>query len=270
MDLIQNNITPADGEQSVRTYCCTYYKSKLLGIETNGYLGVTNKRLIFQAVGSSTSGKSVIQSEVPIADVSGISSFKGIYFSIPSLLSAFLLTLLIAVVLTGLLSGLAMLLESYTAFQVIGWLVAIGALIGSFLVEVKSIWRPVLAGTSMAALIALGGGSILSSFSFFRGFSRSGGWLFIVAAIVLVYALVCAFWYARRPTFALAINSKGGSSTPIAISSATGMGLLNISAERSLNAEPAKDAEPMLKELGAVILDIQMLGDYGISKWTRQ
>jgi hypothetical protein len=26
----------------------------------------------------------------------------------------------------------------------------------------------------------------------------------------------------------------------------------------------------MLKELGALILDIQMLGDYGISKWTQR
>jgi hypothetical protein len=48
------------------------------------------------------------------------------------------------------------------------------------------------------------------------------------------------------------------------------MRLLTISAGRSLNAEPAKDAEQMLKELGAVILDIQTMGDYGIEKWTQE
>jgi hypothetical protein len=45
---------------------------------------------------------------------------------------------------------------------------------------------------------------------------------------------------------------------------------LNISAGKSLNAEPAEDAEEMLKELGALILDIQMLGDYGIDKWKKR
>jgi len=119
MDLIQTNITPADGEHSVRTYCCTYYKSKLLGLETNGYLGVTNKRVIFQAVGSSVSGRNVIQSEVPVADVSGISSFKGIYFSITHLLSAFLVTVFFAVLAFGLLTYLSMAVDSYDGYKVI-------------------------------------------------------------------------------------------------------------------------------------------------------
>jgi len=268
MDLIQNNITPADGEQSVRTYCCTYYKSKMLGIETNGYLGVTNKRVIFQALSTSNAGNSVIQSEVPVADVSGISSYKGIYFSILHLLGALLLTSVFASITSALLGLIAFTIESFTAFQVIGWLVAIGALVGTFLVPVKSIWRPVLAGVSMASFIVLGGGNI--GFSFFGGIDVSGSWQFILAALVLIYVLVCAFWYARRPTFSLEVNSKGGASTPINIASSTGIGLLSISAEKSLNAEPAQDADIMLKELGALILDIQMLGDYGITKWTRQ
>lgn len=265
MDLIQTNITPADGEHSVRTYCCTYYKSKLLGLETNGYLGVTNKRVIFQAVGSSVSGRNVIQSEVPVADVSGISSFKGIYFSITHLLSAFLVTVFFAVLAFGLLTYLSMAVDSYDGYKVIAWIIAIAALVGSFLVQVKSIWRPVLAGVSVAGFVSLSG----SLFSFF-GFGSSPDFTIFLAAIALIYALVCVFWYSRRPTFSLSINSKGGSSTPIAISSASGLGLLTVSAGKSLNAEPAQDAELMLKELGALILDIQMMGDYGVSKWTQR
>jgi hypothetical protein len=267
MDLIQNNITPAEGEQSVRTYCCTYYKSKLLGFETEGYLGVTNKRVIFQATGSLASNKNVIQSEVPIADISGISSFKGIYFSIPRLLGAAILTIIIGGLLTSLIGGLAILISNYTAFQVIGWLLAIFALVGSLFVPIKSIWRSVLAGVSMAAFLALGGASFIGNFSLFGGRSSAVGWQLVLAGLVAIYGLICAYWYARRPTFSLEINSKGGSSTPITISSASGFNLFNITVGKSLNAEPAKDAEEMLNELGAVILDIQMLGDYGISKW---
>lgn len=271
MDLLNTNITPADGEQSVRTYCCTYYKSKFLGIQTNGYLGVTNKRVIYQAVGSSTGEKSVIQSEVPIADVSGLTSFKGIYFSLLHLLGVILLTGIIISILIPVIGFMAVLLESYTAFQVITWLIVAAGLAGSFLVPVKSIWRPVLAGVAVAGLVALGGGQLISNFSLLGligGGRSSGGWQLILALLAAVYAFMCAFWYARRPTFALEINSKGGASTPISISSVSG--ILSISANKSLNAEPAQDAETMLKELGALILDIQMLGDYGIDKWKSQ
>jgi hypothetical protein len=271
MDLIQTNITPADGEQSVRTYCCTYYKSKFLGIQTNGYLGVTNKRVIYQATGSSTGGKSVIQSEVPIADVSGLSSFKGIYFSLLHLLGVLILSGFIVSMSTTLIGLIAVALESYSAFQFFTWVIVVGGIAGSFLVPVKSIWRPVLAGVGVAGLVALGGGSFISNFSLLGllgGRRSSGGWQLILALFAGIYALLCAFWYARRPTFALEINSKGGASTPISISSVSG--LLNISASKSLNAEPAQDAEKMLQELGALILDIQMLGDYGINKWKLQ
>jgi hypothetical protein len=265
MDLIQTNVTPADGEQSVRTYCCTYYKSKLLGIKTNGYLGVTNKRVIFQALGSSVSGKSVIQSEVPVADVSGISSFKGIYFSLMSLLGAFFATAIFVSLTVGLITTIRMAVDSYNAFKVIAWIVAIAALIGSFFLPVKSIWRPILAGVSAGAFFSLN-----VSLFFYIGFGRSPDFTIFLAAIALIYALLCVYWYSRRSTFSLSINSKGGSSTPISISSASGLGLFTVSAGKSLNAEPAEDAESMLKELGALILDIQMLGDYGISKWTQR
>ena len=268
MDLIQKSITPAEGEHSVRTYRCTHYQSKLMGVQTFGFLGVTNKRVIYQAVGQTGGSKNVIQSEVPIADISGISSFKGIYFSVLQFITAILLTILVTTIATGLIGSLAVVLESYEAFQILTWVIVAGGLAGSFLVNIKSIWRPVLAGLSAAGLLALGGGSILSSFSLFGGFGRRGGWQFFIAAIVLFYGFLCAYWYARRPTFSLEINSKGGSSTPISIASASG--IFNISVTKALKPSPAQDAEQMLKELGAVILDIQMLGDYGIEKWKMQ
>lgn len=268
MDLIEKDITPAEEEQSVRTYCCTYYKSRLLGIETNGYLGVTNKRVIYQATGSSASGRSVIQSEVPIADISGIISFKGPFFSISAMLGAIILSILLGSFTMALLTAIAVGSNSKSAVDILGWVIVAGAFFGSFYVPIKTIWRPVLVGIAAIVLTGLGGSSLLGSFSLFGiGRSSGEGWQLILAAFMNIFGLLCAFWYARRPTFALQIGSKGGASTPISISSATGLGLLNISAAKSVNAEPAKDAETMLKELGALILDIQMMGDHGIKKW---
>lgn len=271
MDLLKSNITPAEGEQSVRSYCCSYYKSKILGFQTHGYLEVTNKRIIYQARDSSTFGRNIIQSEVPVADVSGLTSFKGIYFSLLHLLGMLILTNIIVGLLTTLMGLIAVLLESYAAFQVLTWVIVAVGLGGSFLVQVKSVWRPVLASVAVAGLVALGGGSLLNNLSFMSLLGmgrRSGGWQLVLAVIAAVYALLCTFWYAKRPTISLDINSKGGSNTPISISSIRSF--LVISAKRFLNPEPAQDAEIMLEELGAVILDIQMLGDYGINKWKMQ
>jgi hypothetical protein len=263
IDLLQNhNITPAEGEQTVRTFCCTTYSSAFMGIQTNGYLGVTNKRVIYQAVGSQGADRSVLQSELPIADISGMSSFKGIYFSFIAFIGALFLTLISSAVVTSLLGSLAFILESYEAIQVISWIVVFLGFLGSFLVNVKSIGRPILVGVASAGLVALAGSSL---FNFLGGASS---WQLLLAGLMMIYAAFCCFWYARRPTFSLEIFSKGGANAAISIASASG--LLTISATKSVNPKPARDADQMLKQLGAVIMDIQMLGDYGIEKWKNQ
>lgn len=260
-DLLTQDVTPAEGESSVRTYYCTYYQSRLLGLQASGYLGVTNKRVIFHAQGTSNAGSSIIQSEVPVEDVSGISSYKGTYFSFGHLISAFVVSVVAAGLVPLIITFSAQI--DFDAVIVIGWIIAGLCFLGSFFVTRETIWKSMLVAASASALSTIGGASLLSSFFF-----RSGeGWELFLAAIVGIYALVCFFWYSRRPTFTLAINSKGGSNTPISISGASGIGIFDIAAGKALNAAPVGEAEKMLKELGAVILDVQQLGDLGIAKW---
>jgi hypothetical protein len=290
-DLLKEKITPAVGEVSVRTYYCTYYISRLLGLEAWGYLGVTNKRVIFQALGTSNAGSSVIQSELPIADVSGISSYKGTFFSFGHLAMAFIASSAVANMLLLFLGSLGTVIGaaivklsngdisgSGLGLQIIGWVLGFGCFLISLSIARNLIWRSVLAAASSVGFIIAGGGGIVGMLgSLPRTFLNqttpsyaSGGLAvisFFFAFIMAIYTIFCFVWYARRPTFSLAISSKGGSDTPIAISGASGLGLFSVSAGKALTAEPAGDAEPMLQELGAVILDIQMLGDMGIDKW---
>lgn len=289
-DLLKDKLTPAEGEVSVRTYYCTYYLSRLLGLESWGYLGVTNMRVIFQALGTSNAGNSVIQSEIPIADVSGISSYKGTFFSFRHLLTAFIATGILASMfstITILLAGaggfLATLMlsgavsSSIPILQIVGWAVGIGGFLFSLSIARESIWRSILAGIATSSFATAGSGGLLrgllsdvSAILNSSSTTGSGGLAaiaFFFGFLVGLYTLFCFIWYARRPTFSLAISSKGGSDTPIDISGASGLGLFSVSAGRALTAEPAKDAELMLQELGAVILDIQILGDMGIDKW---
>jgi len=265
MDLLAGNVVPAEGESTVRTYHCTYYREKSLGLKSGGFLGITNKRVIFQAAGDTPSGRSLIQSEVPIADVSGINSFKGTYFNFFSFLGAVLLALLVMSIIPVLLGALSYVLESYTFFKIIGWLLAIGAFIGSFFLSVKAVWRTAVVVVSAGALLSLAGIELMDVVSALFGGGGGGFWILIPILVALIYMFMCAAWYARRPTFSLEINSSGGSSTPIRISNAGGF--LNMSALNTPNALPGRDAEKMLHEIGALITDIQTLGDYGIAKW---
>lgn len=275
VDLLRGRITPAEGETTVRTYYCTYYKSRLLGLTASGYLSATNRRLIFHAQGESSAGTSVIQSEVPIADVSGISSYKGTYFNFGSLLLALLVSVFVSGLISSILPALLALLglRDYNTYLALEWILGITASIVSFFIPNKSIWRSIFAATGAAVFTVIGGLSAVTGLFgglFGNLFGRmSGGSVIalLLAFAMVIYTLACVLWYARRPTFTLAVNSKGGSSTPINISGATGIGLFDVAAGKALTAEPAEDAEPMLKELGALVLDIQTLGDYGITKW---
>lgn len=258
--MLKDSVTPAEGEVSVRAYHCTYYKSRLLGLSASGYLEVTNKRVIFQALGKSSVGVSVIHSEVPIADVSGISSYKGTYFSFGNLVTAFVVSFIAFSLVPVIITLIVQMAQDFDMLFYAGWTVALLGFGGSFVVPKQSIWRCMLVSASASALGVVGGVSLFSSRS-------SIGWPTLLGFVMAIYALVCIFWYARRPTFSLLVNSKGGSSTPINISGATGIGIFDVAAGKALTAEPAEEAEKLLKELGAVVLDVQTLGDLGISKW---
>ncbi len=289
-DLLKEKITPAEGEVSVRTYYCTYYISRLLGLEAWGYLGVTNKRVIFQALGTSNAGSSVIQSELPIADVSGISSYKGTFFSFGHIAMAIFASMVAGSMVLTIIGSLATIIGLAVAysskgdltgvgwFAVIGWILGVGCFLISLSIARNLIWRPILAAVSSTGFIIAGGGGMIGMLGNLAklflsqnnaSYASTGLAMlaFILSFLVAIYIGFCVVWYARRPTFSLAISSKGGSDTPISISGASGLGLFSVSAGKALTAEPASDAERMLQELGAVILDVQMLGDMGLSKW---
>lgn len=286
--LLEENLSPAEGESEVKSYHCTSFKSALLNLKAEGHLVVTNKRVVFHASGTSFAGKSILQSEVPIEDVSGISIYKGSYLSLMHLLGAFFLSAIIGGIANGIIAEIirsainsivnnpqSMTSDTFksvqTNIQVVLWILAIGCLVVSFFLSRKNIFRSALAGTSSLLFFELGGlASITSLVQSYMYTPQSGGdnsWILILGVLVGIYTAVCIFWYARRPTMSLTIGSKGGSSTPIAISGISSFGLYNTSASKALSAEPAEDAETLLMELGAMVMDIQVMGDLGIKRW---
>lgn len=95
-----------------------------------------------------------------------------------------------------------------------------------------------------------------------------GGFLAFVAFIFFVYRV---YLWAQEKTFSLIVNTKGNGGNVVSIAGLSPFGGGNSAASKGkgLSARPGKDSEVMLRELGAVVLDIQNMGEYGIEKWRK-
>lgn len=280
--IIPNYVAPGEGEKQIRQYHCTHLHSKLLGIKADGVLAITNKRIIFHATGSSVSGTSIIQSEIPMEDVSGISVYKGTCFSLKYVILGFAVILIFSGLFSTILSLFSIVSSSFATAM--WWLCGFGGAIGAISLsksnKYQSIGGLIFASLASASFSVLTGSSIMNTLngSFLSSYSSYGsnsnaalsGLTVLLMLASSVMGLVLLFLFAKRITMSLAIGSKGGANAPILISGMGGLGLANSAAPKALESEPTEETDQMISELGALILDIQALGDFGIAKWTNE
>lgn len=86
----------------------------------------------------------------------------------------------------------------------------------------------------------------------------------VVIILVGIYLIITSF----RKTFMLSIYSSKTSSSPISIGEGI-RSLLGNEAAYTLVSEPTPDTDRMLNELGAMVQDLQTLGDYAVTKWKK-
>ena len=276
-ELIGKHLSPAEGEVVVRTYHCTNLSPifALIGLKTDGYLTVTNKRVVYFAEGSSgyrAAGNSQLYNEVPIADVANISLSKGTRFSFLRLLCAILFGLLCGAGVTGILMALTQLNPSI--FQSPYWLrmgvflqLTAASLLAlrSMSVPRESIARFMLASSSLALLLSP------EALGYYRGLTTERvvylPGVTLLGIPLVCYSLWCLYWFMRRGYLIMAIHSKSGISSPIRVVGVSWWGRINVAASFASNMAPAVDADAMFKELGAMVTDIQTLGDHGVQKW---
>jgi hypothetical protein len=103
-----------------------------------------------------------------------------------------------------------------------------------------------------------------SIFGFALSFAASGisiFWLFLMLSLIIT--LVCIFIFCFRPNLVISIKNKMGSGEgPVDIRSGSKSGYAEVF--------PTKETEGAIREIGAVIGDIQKLGDLGIEKWVKR
>ena len=269
------NISTSDGEKEVKKYACTYLKSKIIGLQASGTLAVTNKRVIFKASGSSTGGQSIFQSETPLEDISGISVYKGTYFNIKYLVAGIVIFIIGLIVWPIIINFISF--DNEKALKIELWISAIVSSIVLFTSPNKVIFKSVLGLITFSSFCLIASPNLNNQFkgnfemlldSDRNNTNMKWVWVLAFAAIIaIIYFVVIS---CRRETMSLSIGSKGGSNTPIFIAGVSSWSVSNNAAFKAITAEPDIDAETMIKELGALILDLQHKGDYGIENWANQ
>ncbi len=270
------------GEQIVRTYECTRFKHWFRP-PTPGYLTVTNKRVIFHSSGKSLTGQSVLSTEMPLDDVSGLSMYEGLSFNWPLFLAFSVVLYIVSRIASSILPSLFFnywfVLLLVLPYAII-WLLSSNILQDNVRDRVFQTLDQVASDKFTVsrdldryrpyALILLCIGLALFAWRF--SFTLGGGavgtalsWVFLLA----VYAFIFMNFFGRQRTFSLLIGSKTMKASGIFIPGDT-LQLLSThdrTALQALGAAPSSDSSQVIKELGALLLDLQQLGDLGVEKW---
>lgn len=212
---------------------------------------VTNKRLIQRTVGRSVIGKDIGYNEYAIDDVIGINYTRGKQFS----MNDFAIICAIAIVillLGGALGLLGIVIPIILTVLAVGFLVfMLGiqkqsnnfllSLVTSFTLGtwVGSMIKNMDNGEDVAVAICIGG-----------------------ALIFLIMALVFAIRFALLPSISLVVRTKSFHTAAAAVATRR-----LFAVTRPETILPGKDCEKAIREIGAIITDVQTIGDAAVEKW---
>ena len=291
-NLFEKELASAEGETIVKTYHCSKLSPALalFGLRVNGYVVVTNRRLVYYAEGSSgfgATGNNRLYNEVPLAEVTNISMSQGTRFSLLRLIGGLFSAMIIIQSVTAVLGLIWGQLGHENPYFLRAFIFVQLAVAAYLVARVSRIERESFARILLSActlgLIAWGGQvpSLpgLSPNGVFMALGRAMrpeiippaySWVLLCLALLSGgYFLWCLYWFVRRQYFLMGVVSKSSQYPSITIAgySVFGRQILNVSGSMASNLSPSIDAEALFKELGAVIADIQATGDLGIQKW---
>ncbi|MFN5341598.1 MAG: hypothetical protein ACK5C6_03490, partial [Roseiflexaceae bacterium] len=197
-------IEAAQNEFVVKTYHASKFRSQVTNTQSDGYLHVTNKRVIFRAVASD----SVIHSEIPIDNVSGINLYHGEYRDWIRLLIFIVVIGLLMGVVTSFSVGLSFLGNSALLWGIGLLLLALTFASSNSVAEIFYSSAPIQIGEFGHGLLAASATIVFSVISQDTPIAL----IFVLLGIYLT--IRCIRTIPRKYSMSLAIISKGGSSTP--------------------------------------------------------
>jgi len=265
-------ITPCDGEVPVRQYVFSKMRFPFFRYISEGILQVTNKRIIYNLIGSSIAGQERAHSEFSIDDVAGISVEKSITLSLMS-------------ILVYLVVGIPLFAAGMMFGMIADWLNivvgAIGILVALFMYGTKhyAILHYVCAFCADVLISATFTSSIANIVKNTVNYgSSSGNNIFQDILGVISFFMIMFFIYMNivsyfkslvKNTISVVITSKSGAATPINCSQISLLSLSSGQLRALCDTESTTDTNVMIRDLGAMVMDIQKQGDYAIEKWRK-
>lgn len=274
----------SEGEFIIRSYQCSVQKSAF-SQTSDGYLQVTNKRVIYANSTKSGGSSNLLISEVPLEDVGSITSFVGKSLNIVGLLPFAILLTLVATVsgnilpefMTHWLFGFFLMVPF-----VIVWLMEKNILNqdlfdrilnnleinkeGQHIVgKPRESLRKVLRTIFLIGLV-LFVASVINNYEF----ARSLGILrFVFPLVIFGYVYISILGFNNE--FGLFVSARSASGSGLTVKSNsfnTLFGKDSITIPGKII--PAADSYTVAKELGALVLDLQETGDLAVEKWSER
>ena len=287
ISIVPDYVIPMADEVPIRQYNIASLRNLFRITRGAGYLQVTNKRVIFRADGQSVGGSAVVHHEVDIGEVSGLEAVNNHRFSITHLAIG-----LLTVVLGAALMMILTLAFTDNWFTATPGQTAINAVRENMRWAVYEIFAGRAHDISQVSLLVgliIGFGGITLFFLLRRMFWLKlillglglGGFMavaltgnlyaYILLALAVIMAVLGLVLFSIVPDLVVTVSCVSGSRINL------------VRARRSLAAffqghstasagyaeiAPTAETEAAIQELGAVINDVNNLGDAGIERWS--
>lgn len=262
--IVPDVIATNEDEIPIRQYNVAKLRSRILGKYAEGRLQLTNKRVIFRAVGTSYTGKQVLQYEFSINEIGGIEVKKSNRFSLFSLIIAFVLSIFVMAPFESFFTTLNE--SSSVASIVLGNTLALACLIPFFVLR-KKFWIKLIA--TSAGFGAANGMTSLSASAF--DFMLGKG---LLESIGVVPFILCSFWLFNLilvslvPDLRICLKTKGAGDSATIRRKIWGLFLKQHTEYTDFSEViPWVDTDKAITEIGAIIDDLHTSGDYAIEKW---
>lgn len=278
----QNVVEFSEGEFIVRSYQCLVQKSAF-SKASDGYLQVTNKRVIYANSANSGGTSSLMVSEVPLEDVGSITSFVGRSINSAWLLPFVIISTLVSTQFTSALPefmthwlfGFFLMLPF-----IIIWLMEKNVLNQELFDQIlknlefgkegqRTIGKPGETLRKVLKVVFIVG-LVLFVTSVVNSLSGSLGSLkFIIPLIIftLIYLSFVGFTY----EFGLFVSARSASGSGLTIKSDNFQALFGKSSiSKPGQIIPTADSYTVARELGALVMDLQQAGDLAVEKWSQQ
>jgi len=278
----RNIVEFSEGEFIIRSYQCLVKKSAF-SKPTDGYLQVTNKRIIYANSTGSGGTSSLLVSEVPLEDVGSITSFVGRSINAALLLPFVIISTLVSTqfanalpkFMTHWLFGFVLMLPF-----IIIWLMDKNILNQELFDQILKnlefgkegqrtlgkpgeILRKVLKVIFVVGLVLFVTGVVNS-------LSRPLG-IFRYAIPLIFFTLIYLSFVGYTHEFGLFVLARSSSGSGLTIKSD---GFQNFFGKSPISKPgriiPTADSYTVARELGAIVMDLQQAGDLAVEKWSQR